>query len=66
MQKLQLVTEKEVSDLLMVPLQTLRNHRSRGCGLPYIKFDRSVRYSLADVEEYISERKISTDENGRL
>ena len=66
MEQLQLVTEKEVSSLLSIPLQTLRNHRSKGYGLPYIKFDRSVRYSLADVEEYISERKISTDENGRL
>ena len=64
MEQLQLVTEKEVSNLLSIPLQTLRNHRSRGCGLPYIKFARSVRYSLVDVEEYLSTRRIDTNRRG--
>jgi hypothetical protein len=62
--ELQLVTEKETSDLIKVPLQTLRNHRSRGCGLPYLKLGRSVRYSLADIDNYLSARKISTDNSG--
>jgi excisionase family DNA binding protein len=62
MQHFQLLTEQEVSDLLRIPLQTLRNHRSLGCGLPYLKLGRSVRYSLADVDEYLSAHKISTAE----
>lgn len=62
MQQLQLLTEKEVSDLLRIPLQTLRNHRSRGCGLPYHKLGRSIRYAFSDVEQYLSERKIATVE----
>ena len=47
--ELQLLTEQETSGLIKVPPQTLRNHRSKGCGLPYFKLGRSVRYSLADI-----------------
>ena len=63
MEQLQLVTEKEVSSILSIPLQTLRNHRSKGCGLPYHKLGRSIRYSVLDVEEYLSSHKISTTDN---
>lgn len=60
--ELQLLTEQETSGLIKVPPQTLRNHRSKGLGIPYYKLGRSVRYSLSDVEEYLSTRKISTAE----
>ena len=60
---LQLLTEQETSGLIKVPPQTLRNHRSKGFGLPYYKLGRSVRYSLADIVDYISSHKISTTDN---
>jgi hypothetical protein len=58
--ELQLLTEQETSGLIKVPPQTLRNHRSKGFGLPYYKLGRSVRYSLADIDKYLSARKINT------
>ena len=60
----QLLTEKEVSSLLKSALQSLRNDRSKGRGLPYYKLGKSVRYSLVDVEQYLSTRKIFPENSG--
>lgn len=43
------LTEKEVSEIAKIAIQTLRNHRCRGCGIDYSKNGRSVRYKLKDV-----------------
>ena len=59
MEQSQLFTEKEVSGLLRIPLQTLRNHRSRGYGIPYLKLGRSVRYAQADIIEYVDSKRIT-------
>jgi len=59
----QYLTEKEVSQMTRRALSTLRNERSGGRGMPYIKVGRSVRYSLADVIRFMEERKINTNEN---
>ena len=61
MEKFQLFTEKEVSDLLRIPLQTLRNNRSAGRILPYIKIGRSVRYSEKDIADYLDGHRITTE-----
>jgi excisionase family DNA binding protein len=58
----QYLTEAEVADMTRISLSTLRNDRFRRRGLPYIKFGRSVRYSLDDVIQYMESRKISTHE----
>jgi predicted DNA-binding transcriptional regulator AlpA len=52
------IKEKEVARITGRGLQTLRNDRHRGRGLPYIKMGRSVRYSLEDVIAYMEARKI--------
>jgi hypothetical protein len=33
-------------------VKTLRNERLRGGGIPYVKWGRSVRYRLSDVEAW--------------
>lgn len=53
--------EKEVSRITGIALQSLRNHRHRGIGIPYSKFGRSVRYALADVIEAMESRRIQVD-----
>lgn len=63
MEKIQLYTEKEVSELLRIPVQTLRNNRSTGRILPYIKIGRSVRYSGKDIADYLNSHRISTGNN---
>jgi predicted DNA-binding transcriptional regulator AlpA len=42
-------------------VQTLRNWRNLGKGPSYIKLGRCIRYRLADLEEYIQNRKINPE-----
>lgn len=57
------LSEKEVSQMTGRALSTLRNERSLGKGLPYVKFGRSVRYPRADLISYLEARKIQTDDS---
>jgi hypothetical protein len=50
----QLLNEHQVAELLGFHVQTLRNHRTAGVGLPYLKIGRSVRYQLADIQDHLS------------
>jgi hypothetical protein len=52
------VDEKEVSRITGRAVQTLRNDRFHGRGLPYHKFGRQVRYSLEEVLDYLKNRRI--------
>ena len=52
------LNEKAVSKITGITMQTLRNHRCQGRGLPYIKLRRLVRYNLRDVLSYMESRKI--------
>jgi hypothetical protein len=54
------VSEKETADITYMALQTLRNHRHEGRGIPYIKLRRSVRYALSDIHEYMLKHRIKT------
>ena len=56
------VDEKVVSSLTNRAIQTLRNDRFKGEGLPYIKLKRQVRYDLNDVYEFMESRKIRPEE----
>jgi len=55
------IGEKEVAQITGRGLQTLRNDRSKGQGIPYSKLGRLVRYSLEDVLAYMEARKIRVD-----
>jgi hypothetical protein len=53
------VDEKAVSKITGLALPTLRNHRHLRTGIPYIKAtNRAIRYSLADVIQFMESRKI--------
>lgn len=54
------IPEKEVSNRTYIALQTLRNHRHTGRGIPYIKLNRSVRYKLQDVIDFMESRRVKT------
>ena len=58
----QFLTEKQISEITMIPLQTLRNNRFERKGMPYIKIGRSVRYELSDVVDFMQSHKIHTEE----
>jgi len=59
--KVRYLNEKETSYLTGLALSTLRNHRHKGIGLPYIKVGRAVRYSFQDVINYFEAHKITND-----
>ena len=55
------INEQQVSEITKMALSTLRNNRSKGQGIPYIKVGRSVRYDLQDVIEFMNAHKILTE-----
>lgn len=57
------INEKVVSEITGMALSTLRNHRHLRRGIPYAKCDRSVRYKLQDVLDYMQKRRVDTDES---
>jgi len=52
------LSEKEVSGVTGIALSTLRNHRSLRKGIPYSKIFRSIKYSVADVLDFMESHKI--------
>ena len=54
------LNEKEVSSITDRAVQSLRNDRCLGRGLPYYKLGRKVVYSIKDIFEYMEAHRIST------
>ena len=50
--------ERKVSKITGRALSTLRNDRHLRRGIPYIKCGRQVKYSLADVIQFMESRKV--------
>jgi excisionase family DNA binding protein len=50
------LTIKEISQMLKVNRQTI--YRWFELGLKYYKFEKAVRIKKADLEEFISQRKV--------
>lgn len=63
MRRPQYITEIEVSEITGRALSTLRNERSKGEGIFYIKVGRSVRYDLQDVIDFMESHKIRTEKH---
>ena len=64
--KIKYLSEKEVSGITGIALSTLRNHRCLRKGIPYLKIYRSIKYSLADVLDFMESHKIRfIDDFGR-
>ncbi len=64
-EKVRYLTELEVSKLTGFALSTLRNHRHRGVGLPYLKLGRAIRYKFSDIVEFMDGHKIETIDSKR-
>jgi len=61
-EKTRFINENEVSAITGLSVQTLRNWRFQGKGIPYVKAGRSIRYSYQDVITYMEERVIAPRE----
>jgi hypothetical protein len=55
------VDDKEVAKITGRAVQTLRNDRFRGQGIPYSKIGRLCRYKISDVLEFCESKRIETD-----
>ena len=61
-----LLTPKEVSGALSIPIATLTNMRHRGTGPAYIKLpNRKVRYLLTDVQDWVLGKTSDAEEELR-
>ena len=51
----ELMTTKQLANVLGFASKTLSNQRVLGTGIPFIKIGNAVRYKRSDVETYIEE-----------
>ncbi|MEJ2860553.1 helix-turn-helix transcriptional regulator [Actinomycetospora flava] len=61
-----LLTSREVSEIIGVPDNTLRDWRCDAVGPPFIRIGRGgrnqpVRYRLRDLERWLDERTVRTE-----
>ena len=61
--KSSMVNEREAARILGIALQTLRNWRGLRQGPNYVKYARSVRYDINDLQEYVRQHRIILQEN---
>jgi hypothetical protein len=53
----QLFNERETAKVLRISVQLLRKWRANGKGPEHIKLGKCVRYSIGDIERYISSQR---------
>ncbi|WP_319780079.1 hypothetical protein [Maridesulfovibrio sp.] len=54
----QLLNERQVSEMTGYSLSKLRKDRHFMRGIPYVKLGKSVRYLMDDVENYVYQHRI--------
>ena len=55
-----LLTEKQLSDHLNISVKKLQKDRRLNQGIRFVKFGKSVRYRMSDVETYIQKNTQET------
>lgn len=59
-----LLTAEDVATITGLSVETLAQWRSQKRGIPYLKISRNcVRYRRCDLDGWLSERIVRTDEN---
>ena len=56
------VPEQTASIITGIAVQTLRNHRSRHTGIPYVRNGRSIRYLVVDLLNHLLANRIDPEE----
>ncbi len=57
MKTLQLMTSKQVAEMLSIPEGTLRYWRTSGIGPVWHKLEGSIRYDVEDVSRYLEKNR---------
>ena len=55
------LNEKQVAEIIGLSVSTLRLNRHKGCGIPYYKMGRAVRYDPADISKFLESKKVKTN-----
>ena len=58
------LTDRQVAEMTQIGLQTLRNHRFHGKGIPYRKLEKSVRYLESEVIQYMEAGRVDPANGG--
>ncbi len=53
------IDEHQTAHLLACSLSKLRQDRHKCRGIPYTKLGRSVRYSLLDIQSYMTKNRVN-------
>jgi hypothetical protein len=61
-----LLTEKEVAILLRLKIKTLQQWRQLLRGPRFVRVGRRVFYQLHEVEKYIADNTVDTNDAGRV
>ena len=57
---IELIDEVELSQQTKRAVQTIRNDRFEGRGIPYVKIGRSVRYRVCDIQAFLEKNLVPT------
>lgn len=52
-------TEKQVAELLRISIKKLQSDRQLNRGLPFYRIDRCIRYAEIDLNEFLSDNRIT-------
>jgi hypothetical protein len=55
-----LINTQQLSELLQIQQSTIEKNRVMKTGIPYVKINRSVRYKLSDVYDYLDSNRVHT------
>lgn len=58
------LTTKQLAEWLGVSQQSLTTDRYLGQGIPYIKIGKRVRYTKADVLDFLNANRVEAGKNG--
>jgi predicted DNA-binding transcriptional regulator AlpA len=60
-----LLRAEDVAEVTGLSVETLAQWRSQRRGIPYVKISRNcVRYRQSDLDSWLAERTVLTDQNG--
>jgi hypothetical protein len=55
-----LINTQQLSEMLQIQPSTINKARVMRTGIPFVKINRSVRYKLSDVYDYIDSNRVDT------
>ena len=58
----QLIDDKELSQLIGISVDSIRNSRREGKGIKHFKIGNSIRYRLGDVKKFLQNCEVKTKE----